>query len=130
MEHEIISNVSSIYGNCRIEAKNQSRHPKDAATVALCLRVAKALAEEFPQHPWRVVGQPDNSAVAIMNDNLSTKMGFLLHNIRLDDNPTDFRLKVMRAAGEVLERYEISRTARGERLRAEYDEVAHLARFR
>lgn len=119
-----------MYSGARIYAKHQSRDPKDAAQVALCHRISQMLADLYPEHPWWIVGQPDNGTIGIGHSLLSTKMGYQIASEELDGNPTDFRLKVMRIGGEILERYEISRTARGEAMLEQLLPHARLAAYR
>lgn len=78
----------------------------------LDLEVAKMVSEEltrhYPGHMWAVNAQSEHGVVTVKNLNLSGNRGFLLHyrNMKSYD---DLKRNAMRAGGEILERYRLSR---------------------
>lgn len=84
---KIITEVANA--NCRILAKN-------------CLDV---LNRKYPGHRWMVCVDDVGGIVNITNARLSGLQGYTLHITKIDN---DFK-SVMRAGGEILERYRLSR---------------------
>ncbi len=79
----------------------------NANDMLLAKRMAETLTTHYPGHIWavNVDSRPTVGIATVMNMRLSGKWGFVLH---LKDLYTDPDLKsVMRAGGELLERYRL-----------------------
>lgn len=76
--------------------------------IELAKRMSEILQRHYPGHSWGVNVDSRNKVATIKNFRLSGNWGFLLHL-----NPTysasEYDVRVMRAAGELLERYRLSR---------------------
>jgi len=92
IEHEIVSSPAQI--------------KKEAWLVTLCKNVAETLHKHYPGHAWAVrVYDEHQGVLAIQNLALSGQWGFMM---KLDDIDPDMKF-VMRAGGDLLERYNLSR---------------------
>lgn len=85
----------------------------------LAMRIAQLLDTKYPGHVWGV--HINKTVATVRNMMLSGTHGYTLHlsNLRTDD---DFNRRVIRAGGEILERFAVSRG----KLRT--DEIANLNR--
>ena len=101
----------------------EARGEHHTADIALCQRVSDDLTNHYPGHPWAIgadheagclwihLAYPDNRAAQaeeIRGPEFGIP-GYLLHTGKLQ-NKYDFN-KVMRAGGELLERYKLQRGA-------------------
>lgn len=87
-----------------------TRH--DAADIALCGKVSEILNRHYPEHLWMVgadhqagliyVELPYDPIIRVYN------LGFKLHITKLG-NAKSMEKKVMKAGGELLERYKLKR---------------------
>lgn len=102
--------MSELYARerARITPVHESTDPRHVVAVALCTSVGEALAKYYPRHRWRVAASADCSTVNITHDGLGWRYGMVLHALSLH-NVADMERKVMRAGGELLERYGVSR---------------------
>lgn len=82
----------------------------DLADIELCKRIANVLLKHYPGHVWHVEANCEKAGVANIKLNYPDKLGVLpkfgyrLHISKLSDD------KIMRAGGELLERYKLART--------------------
>lgn len=74
-----------------------------ACDEVLAKNVADTLNKHYPGHLWAV--RIENSVVHVFNLALSGRWGFVLHKAKIDPEMK----VVMRAGGEILERYRVSR---------------------
>jgi hypothetical protein len=79
--------------------------------VALAKRITEVLMKHYPGHPWAVYVDGEHGMAHIKNMGLSGNWGFMLHINFLEPDPNSLDRKVMRAGGELLERYNITRGA-------------------
>lgn len=81
--------------------------PPPAAVVSLGNQIMTALNKHYPQwqQGWKVSIDTEGGVVQIRNLLLSGKMGFLLKIVDIDPEMK----KVVRFAGELFERYRVSR---------------------
>jgi hypothetical protein len=77
--------------------------------LRLAREVAGSLLAEYPNHLWAV--QVHGGAVIVKNLALHGRWGFVLHCHKIVDG--DIRRAAMRAGGELLERWRVSRGAGG-----------------
>ena len=85
----------------------------------ICRSVGAHLERLYPGWRWWVECRVEAGVVYVKNLDLSGEYGFVIHLARLAQDP---ELKtVMRAGGEVLERYNQHRGQRPERLTVERD---------
>ena len=99
----------------------EARGPLYEADIAICKQVADDLGKHYPGHPWAIgadheagvlwihLAYPDNrmTAADVMSGPSFGIPGYLLH-IKSLKSKYDWG-KVMRAGGELLERYDIAR---------------------
>lgn len=85
--------------------------PLAARKIELAKKVGAVLAELYPHHPWRLYPTIDGTCLYVMNDGLAMRQAYVLHTANLEAAP-DFRARVMRAGGEILERFGVSRAPR------------------
>ena len=78
-----------------------------ASGMLLVKRVAETLHKHYPGHLWAVNIDEEGGVVTVMNLALSGKWGFLL-KLRVVQEDPDLKC-VMRAGGELLERYRLRR---------------------
>ena len=79
----------------------------EAANQTISKHVAETLDKHYPGHAWAVMANIETGIVTIRNLKLSSKMGFIL---KMDDLATDPTMRlVVKAGGEFLERFNISR---------------------
>lgn len=87
---------------------------QDVKDIALCKEVWEVLDKHYPGHPWMVGADHFAGTVSIQlayEDRVEfnySKWGYLLH-IRNLNTPESMK-KVMRAGGEMLERWKLART--------------------
>lgn len=96
--------------------------PEDAQRAITDMNTAKAIAEklwqQYPGHLWAVNADTHNNIANVQLMGVSGQWGFVLHLDKIDPGMQI----VMRAGGEILERYNLSRTGRKD------DEYAGLVR--
>lgn len=78
-----------------------------ATGMFLVKRVAETLHKHYPGHLWAVNINEEGGVITVMNLALSGKWGFLLKLKAVQEDP-DLK-SVMRAGGELLERYRLHR---------------------
>lgn len=89
--HELLTDAPEIRANDRVLAKN----------------MADTLHKAYPNHLWAVSVDSHGGVASVRNMRLSGNWGFML---KLNDVYQDPGLKcVLRAGGEILERYRLSR---------------------
>lgn len=77
------------------------------ANESIAREVAECLNKAYPGHAWAVRANVETGLCQVYNLRLSGTWGFVLH---LDDLATDPSMKLtIRAGGELLERYNLSR---------------------
>ena len=74
----------------------------------LAKQIGEALCKTFPGRQWGVDADIKNEVVVISCPSLSKRMGYRLHIKR--DTVTQLIPRCRRAAGEILERYGVSRS--------------------
>lgn len=89
-----------------------------ATEVTLAKNIAAVLERHYPGYLWAVNVRGDQGIVTVHNLMLSGRWGFILKIKDLDTNLN----AVMRAGGEILERYRLSRS------RANFDAILHVPR--
>lgn len=81
----------------------------EAANKTIAKEVAECLNTHYPNHAWMVNANVETGIVEVRNLRLSGQWGFILH---MDKLATDPSMKlVIRAGGELLERYNVARSA-------------------
>ena len=82
---------------------------KDAADLALTMRIAETLERHYPGHPWMVQVSHDSGCAFIKLPIVMKSMErYVLHIDKLNMDPA--LRAVVRAGGELLERYNMPRT--------------------
>lgn len=81
----------------------------ELAEIEESKRIAEMLHRHYPGHAWGV--RCTGGVAIVQNMALSGKWGFVLHSDKLQG--PDAEKRVMRAGGELLERYRISRAKAG-----------------
>lgn len=90
-----------------------------SANDELLARQALAvLTRHYPDHDWAVDVRSDQGIITIKNLGLSGNWGVILHLVNVQED--DRLLIVMRAGGEILERYRLRRG------RANHERMAEL----
>ena len=80
-----------------------------AANEEIARTIAECLDKAYPGHAWAVRADVETGIVHVYNLRLSGQWGFVL---KIDDLATDPSMMLTkRAGGELLERYNLSRTA-------------------
>jgi len=81
----------------------------DLANQTIAKEVAECLDKHYPGHAWGVRANVETGIVQVYNLRLSGQWGFVL---KIDDLITDPGMRLtIRAGGELLERYNLSRSA-------------------
>lgn len=70
--------------------------------------IGTALARHYPWHPWHISVSGDSSVAQITCPGITTRYGMVLH---CKGETLDLERKAVRMAGELLERYRVSRIA-------------------
>jgi hypothetical protein len=79
-----------------------------AADILLAKNMAETLHKHYPNHMWAVTCDGDTGLATVRNLALSGNWGFVL-KIPAIYSASEFAKDVMRAGGEILERYKLSR---------------------
>ena len=84
-----------------------AHEPLSPASMSLGKKVYETLCKYYPvfSEHWIVTINEHGGTVAVTNDALSGSMGFMLHTTKIDPEGKS----VMRAGGELLERYAVLR---------------------
>ncbi len=92
------------------DATHQTREKRsrDMMDLAFAKRVGAVLQKHYPNYGWRVDADTRRKTIHVQNVDLSGQWGFVLHMGKIADE-TDLDKKVMRAGGEILERYGLRR---------------------
>jgi hypothetical protein len=90
-----------------IDVTGESLFAPTAADFALAKEIAELLEKEHPGHMWAVTADHRNGVVDIKNLRLSERWGIVIKIATLATDPQ--RAIVKRYAGELLERYRVSR---------------------
>jgi hypothetical protein len=77
----------------------------DGRDETLAKNIAEVLDKKYPGHLWGVNVDGRNGVAQIMNLALSGRWGFI---VKLREIDTEYKV-IMRAGGELLERYNLSR---------------------
>jgi hypothetical protein len=91
-----------------------------ATPELLAKRISETLIKHYPGFLWGVNVNPDGGIVTVQNLSLTGRWGFILKLKELDTDPG--LKKVMRAGGEILERFRLRRA------RAEQEAILALPR--
>ncbi|HOX27378.1 MAG TPA: hypothetical protein PLL30_17030 [Candidatus Krumholzibacteria bacterium] len=75
----------------------------------LCKEVAETLFQAYPGHLWAVNPEGNGSIIVVRNVSLTGQWGFVLH-VPAIYSASEFKKNVIRAGGEILERYQMSRS--------------------
>lgn len=78
--------------------------PRDAILAG---QVAEMLTKHYPGHPWAVTADHKGGVIVIKNLGFSFTYGYVL-KIADDDGPR-LHVEIMRAGGEILERFRVPR---------------------
>jgi len=79
----------------------------ELANQAIAKEIAECLNTHYPGHAWGVQADVEQGVVKVFNLRLSGQWGFLLH---IDDLQQDPSMRItIKAGGELLERYNLSR---------------------
>ena len=70
---------------------------------AACKRAIRILFKHYPGHEWKV--SIDGGTMKILSMNLSSNWGYVIMLKDLEPNPKSFDKTIMRAGGEILERF-------------------------
>jgi hypothetical protein len=90
----------------------------ELANQTIAKQLAECLNKHYPGHAWAVRSDAEQGVAFVFNLRLSGQWGFVLH---LDDLINDPKMiMTIRAGGELLERYRLSRGALNE---TEYGDV-------
>lgn len=92
--------MSQILANQLELATSEEVNPIDQAA---CRRATRILFKHYPGHEWHVA--IDGGLMKIRSMNLSTNYGYVIRLDEMDPSPEGFDKPVMRAGGEILERY-------------------------
>jgi len=92
----------------------------EMANQAIAKEVAECLHTHYPGHAWGVNANVEQGIVQVFNLALSGQHGFTLHINDLQQDPS-MRLTI-RAGGEMLERYQLSR---GGKVEHQYDALEY-----
>lgn len=79
----------------------------DLADFDMAKRVGDMLNKHYPGYMWAVNVSRETGMITVQNFTLSGEWGFYLHYTKVLEDP-DLKI-VMRAGGEILERYKLSR---------------------
>lgn len=92
------------------EARHQTRKKisRDKVDMVFAMRVNEVLQKYYPGHSWRVEVDTRTGIISILNMRLSGSIGCVLH-MREAVTVSDLDKLVMRYAGELLERAQLSR---------------------
>ena len=91
---------------------------EELANFEIAKAMAETLERHYPGHAWAVRAEISNGVVHVFNLALSGKWGFIL---KMNDIMNDQGMKItIRAGGELLERYNLTR---GRKLEKEYDDI-------
>lgn len=93
-----------------------------ASGVILAKNVAEVLHKTYPGHLWAVTVDEDGGVLVVKNLYLSGDWGYVRHLNKLPNGGEALKKLIIRDAGELLERYNLSRG--GVRI----DEIADLKR--
>lgn len=93
---------------------------QDLADITLAKRMSEVLQRHYPGHSWGVNVDSAGGVATIKNFRLSGNWGFLL-KLRDAASASEYDREVMLAAGELLERYRLSR---GRFVRSELESLA------
>jgi len=101
--------IDSSHGNSHIHAYGESQ----AADIALCSKVSEILNKHYLNHPW-LIGCNHETGVFSIKLLYPNKLGMignhgvLLHLRKSAANHDILKKKVMRAGGELLERWKLA----------------------
>lgn len=92
------------------DAKQQTKAKisRDLKDLAVAKQVSAVLQDHYPNYNWRVEADTRKKMITVQNMDLSGKWGFVLHMMKIF-SVSDLNKKVMRAGGELLERFRLSR---------------------
>ena len=94
-------------------------HGDGVATLSAmitCRNIGDVLVKKYPGYTWMVKPYQDESAYQLFCLELSGEWGYVLHHNKIDN---DYKA-VVRAGGEILERYKLSRV----RLKQDHLQIA------
>jgi hypothetical protein len=92
------------------DAEGEVYHPSQldqhysASTVILCKDIADILVRNFPDWAWAVQPDERGGVINIFNLNCHESLGYTIHGEILND-PSVRRREVIKAGGEILERF-------------------------
>jgi len=95
-----MQNVIQVHDHYSMLAAVRARSARDA--------VGRALARKYPKHPWHVSASEDGSTVRVTCPAISAKYGMVIH---CTGDTLETERKATRMAGELLERFRVSRTS-------------------
>lgn len=80
---------------------------KEATKIRHCKNITEVLQQHYSGHVWGVALSDDCSMTYIRCFSVSGEMGYSLHTDKLSGD--ELKRKAIRAGGEILERYKMSR---------------------
>lgn len=94
-----MSNVIQLASEADMHAAVKARRVRNA--------IGQALGRAYPSHPWLVTMSDDGTAAQITCPAISNEYGMVIHT---NGETLDVEQKAIRMAGELLERFNVSRT--------------------
>jgi hypothetical protein len=94
-----MNNVQIIADSSEMSAIIKSREARNT--------IGKAISRAYPHHPWLVQMSDDGTVAQVTCPAITTEYGMVLHVHQLNDA---LERKAVRMAGELLERFSVSRT--------------------
>jgi hypothetical protein len=111
-QHQAAPNIPDsfkLYGQDQsILLANEYDAKQDAMDIHLARIIAEALEQAYPGHLWAVNVQGDQGIATIHNMMLSGRCGYIMHLDKRYSASDTVRVAKM-GAGEILERYNVSR---------------------
>ena len=100
--------INLVGNDASILLANEHDAVQNAMDIAMAKQIAEALDAAYPGHLWAINVMGDQGVVTIHNMMLSAKYGYTLH---LDKrySASEMVTAAKRAAGEILERYNVAR---------------------
>ena len=102
-----LTTVNASFMTKWIRLNRMTSYQIEQANQAIAKEGAECLHKHYPSHAWGVCANVETGLVQVYNLRLSGEWGFVLHIDRLATDPS-MRLTI-RAGGELLERYNLSR---------------------
>lgn len=99
------ADIGKDYNEIRPEDSTEVLHAKLEAWIAK--GIGSAVAEKYPNREWKVIVDLGGQMVILACDSVSNNKGYHMH--MQHQCLKDMQKKAIRAAGEILERHDVSR---------------------